>query len=269
MCPAQKVNRPGIPVGRKAPCGRHVGGHRRRGVFRVAVNTGIGGYHSKGHDGFPLNGVHLYVSDVCTALKEHGLPPLDSLGLPYPPTPNLAIGLVGLTKTRTLRSIYLLKGLVYGATTGLTYSHSIMLGKRHITGLHLTNDGGINESNLDLEINRCLLSNKHKEAWLLESEPFFVTAARRGKYKEIVIVNDEHPVPIRPPWIDPTASTPEHNALFRERNRRLAGLILKKRSKSDNLLTLNMAITGGAFIMFAITVFAYVDLGGIKDKLPF
>ena len=141
------------------------------------------------------------------------------------------------------------------------------MGKRIIDGLLLTVDGDMVNTPLEVE-GRILMAHKMKRAWLLEVEPHSVMAARRGKYRQVVIVNDEHPVPARSPWQDPTAATPEHAATFRERNRRIAGQIMKKRSKTDLYLTINMILMGGMGALFAFVTIAYVDIGGLFNRLP-
>lgn len=142
------------------------------------------------------------------------------------------------------------------------------MGKRTITGLYLTPDGGMDERGLELQ-GRTLLSKAEKSAWMLPDLPLQVAAARRGKFKELVIVTDEHMVPVRLPWQDPTAPTPEQNAFFRERNRRLAGYLAKKANRTDLLLTMNMVVLAVMAGLFAFVTIAYVDFGGLIDKLPF
>lgn len=136
-----------------------------------------------------------------------------------------------------------------------------------MNGYYLTLDGRMIKSKIAVE-NRVMQSHKQKEAWLMESEPHFVSTSR-GKSKEpFVFLTGEHATPVRPPWKDPRAATPEHNAFFRERNRQLLGLIAKKGSRTDLLLTINMLILGGVGLLFALVTILTLDFGAVTDKLP-
>ena len=138
---------------------------------------------------------------------------------------------------------------------------------RKILGLVLTPEGDLVKTALEVK-GRTLRSKKERLGWVQETDPLVLAAARRGQQRRMVMVTGEHKTPLRPPWMDPTAPSPEQKARLKELHRLSESELLKKDGqRADILLVVYILLLAGAGLLFTLVTVASLNIGGFVADL--